>query len=151
MQSPTNEEVVFVKKFPRYEDTFCLGIQERSRSLQLPSHNNTEQQRQPQPDPDWVMPVPDAVTPCKGYDTCIHMQCGKCYDPYLGAHTTCGKMTYFDCSISLPMECQPLKCTESDVNEVCFRDILGWDRLFNLVLSSTDFPHRKIRQCKIGQ
>ena len=69
-------------------------------------------------DPEWVMPVPDAVTPCKGYDTCIHMDCAKCYDPYLGSHTTCGKMTYYDCNRSLPPMCRPLKCTDSDVREV---------------------------------
>ena len=64
------------------------------------------------------MPVPDAVTPCKGYDTCVDMECGKCYDPYLGTHTTCGKMSYFDCRISLPEMCRPLLCTDSDVGEV---------------------------------
>ena len=69
-------------------------------------------------DPEWVMPVPDAVTPCKGYDTCIHMDCAKCYDPYLGSHTTCGKMTYYDCNRSLPSMCRPVKCTDSDVREV---------------------------------
>lgn len=118
--SEVNDEAIFLKKFPRYEDTFCLGIEEKSRSLkinstELEANNSVEEDSQ---DPEWVMPVPDAVTPCKGYDTCIDMQCGKCYDPYLGTHTTCGKMTYFDCNVSLPNECRPLKCTDSDVNEV---------------------------------
>ena len=30
-----NDEAVFVKKFPRYEDTYCLGIEEKARSLKL--------------------------------------------------------------------------------------------------------------------
>ena len=69
-------------------------------------------------DPEWVMPVPDAVTPCKGYDTCLHLECGKCYDPYLGAHTTCGKLSYYDCRVGLPEMCRPVSCTDSNVNEV---------------------------------
>ncbi len=117
-----NDEAVFVKKFPRFEDTFCLGVEEKSRSLKTDAFavNSTSVEQQNEQDPEWVMPVPDAITPCKGYDTCIHMQCGKCYDPYLGTHTTCGKMTYYDCDVSLPKECRPLKCTDSDVNEVTF-------------------------------
>ena len=42
LQGPTarsgevmNDEAVFVKKFPRYEDTYCLGIEEKARSLKL--------------------------------------------------------------------------------------------------------------------
>ena len=30
-----NDEAVFIKKFPRYEDVFCLGVEERSRSLKM--------------------------------------------------------------------------------------------------------------------
>jgi len=124
-----NDEAVFIKKFPRYEDVFCLGVEERSRSLKMDNAlpvnmtdtiggNNLENFQRSDDDPEWVMPVPDAVTPCKGYDTCIHMDCAKCYDPYLGSHTTCGKMTYYDCNRSLPSMCRPVKCTDSDVREI---------------------------------
>ena len=30
-----NDEAVFIKKFPRYEDVFCLGVEEKSRSLKM--------------------------------------------------------------------------------------------------------------------
>ena len=30
-----NDEAVFIKKFPRYEDIFCLGVEEKSRSLKM--------------------------------------------------------------------------------------------------------------------
>merc|ERR1719412_2963719 len=122
-----NDEAVFIKKFPRYEDVFCLGVEERSRSLKMDNalpvnmtsgENNLENFQRSQDDPEWVMPVPDAVTPCKGYDTCLHLECGKCYDPYLGAHTTCGKLSYYDCRVGLPQECRPVSCTDSNVNEI---------------------------------
>ena len=62
------------------------------------------------------MPVQDAVTQCKGYDTCIDWKCNKCYDPYLGTHTTCGKLTYYNCTLSLPSECHPIKCSDMNVD-----------------------------------
>ena len=74
-----NDEAVFVKKFPRFEDPFCLGIEEKSRSLKigndLPLNMNMTSKDElfefatnsrSEEDPEWVMPVPDAVTPCKG-------------------------------------------------------------------------------------
>lgn len=64
------------------------------------------------------MEVPEAVTPCQGFDLCLDLNCGSCYDSYLGVHTSCGKMSYFDCTANLPNECQPLKCTETNINEV---------------------------------
>ena len=70
------------------------------------------------PLPEWVMPVADAITPCQGYDVCLDLMCGACYDGYLGTHTSCGKMTYYDCQVNLPAECRPLRCTETNVNEV---------------------------------
>ena len=72
----------------------------------------------PENDPEWVMPVQDAVTQCKGYDTCIDWKCNKCYDPYLGTHTTCGKLTYYNCTLSLPSECHPIKCSDMNVDTV---------------------------------
>jgi len=119
---PINDEPVFVKKFARFEDTFCLGNEEKARSLEmsndLPINMTRSDLTKSQDDPEWVMPVPDAVTPCKGYDTCLHLECGKCYDPYLGAHTTCGKLSYYDCRVGLPQECRPVSCTDSNVNEI---------------------------------
>ena len=117
-----NDEAVFVKKFPRYEDTYCLGIEEKARSLNLFddfARNNGSSIEMPDNDlPEWAMPVQDAVTPCKGYDTCIDWRCNKCYDPYLGTHTTCGKLTYYNCTMSLPSECQPIRCTDMSVDTV---------------------------------
>ena len=66
----------------------------------------------------WVLSVPDSVTPCQGYDMCLDLRCGACYDPYLGAHTSCGKLTYYDCNVNLPRECQPMRCTETNIEEV---------------------------------
>ena len=66
----------------------------------------------------WVLSVPDSVTPCQGYDMCLDLRCGSCYDPYLGAHTSCGKLTYYDCNVNLPRECQPMRCTETNIHEV---------------------------------
>ena len=111
-----NDEAVFVKKFSRYDDIFCIPEESpknfSSTALtEFDENNNLD-------DPDWVMPVSDAVTQCKGYDTCVHMTCGSCYDPYLGAHTTCGKMSYFDCDVSLPEVCRPMKCTDSIISDV---------------------------------
>ena len=66
------DETIFVKKFPRFEDTYCLGIDEKARSLNFDdlSRSNNDSERGVQPvqdhDPEWVMPVQDAVTPCKG-------------------------------------------------------------------------------------
>ncbi len=77
MEFETDEKAVFVKKFPRWEDPFCLGIEEKARSLPLIStreensrKNETENMLEPlvdDIDPDWVIKVPDAVTPCQGY------------------------------------------------------------------------------------
>ena len=68
----------------------------------------------------WVLSVPDSVTPCQGYDMCLDLRCGSCYDPYLGAHTSCGKLTYYDCNVNLPRECQPMRCTETNIHEVMY-------------------------------
>lgn len=68
--------------------------------------------------PSWAMTVPDAVTPCQSFDLCIDLKCGTCYDPYLGAHVSCGKMTYYDCQMNLPVECRPLKCTDTNIREL---------------------------------
>ena len=69
------DETIFVKKFPRFEDTYCLGIDEKARSLNFEdfSRSNNDSERGIQSvqdhDPEWVMPVQDAVTPCKGENT----------------------------------------------------------------------------------
>lgn len=132
----TLEKTVLVKKFPRFEDPFCLGKQEKARSLRLEnansfSENSTSRQdllgRDPRTSvkpfadpntPNWVLSVPDSVTPCQGYDMCLDLRCGSCYDPYLGAHTSCGKLTYYDCNVNLPRECQPMRCTETNIHEI---------------------------------
>ena len=117
---------MFVKKFPRFEDPFCLGIGEKARSLE---HRSVVEQRSPsssaaanettEPDlPEWALSVPDGVTACQGYDLCLDLRCGTCYDAYLGAHATCGKLTYYDCNLHLPRECQPMRCTETNIHEV---------------------------------
>jgi hypothetical protein len=97
--------------------------------------------------PNWVMDVPDAVTPCQGYDVCLDLRCGSCYDSYLGAHTSCGKMTYFDCTSSLPSECQPMRCTETNINEV---KIEFQSVLCNLLMTHNSNVH-KVTQAEIHQ
>jgi len=49
----------------------------------------------------------------------VDLQCGRCFDPYLGSHVDCGAMTYYDCEgPALPKECRPFKCVDQDVKEV---------------------------------
>ncbi|XP_040569159.1 uncharacterized protein [Lepeophtheirus salmonis] len=68
--------------------------------------------------PSWALIVPEPVTSCQGDDICVDLRCGRCYDPYLGTHTHCGKMTYFDCATSLHEECQPIRCTDVDIDDI---------------------------------
>ncbi len=73
-----------------------------------------------------VINAPAAVTPCQSFDMCLDLRCGRCYDAYLGAHTTCGAMTYYDCAVNLPKECRPMKCTDTDLEEVrTFLDLVA--------------------------
>jgi len=125
MQAPrVSSDTVLLKKFPRFEDVFCLGIEEKARSLDLDSQPRIESSSNGTTvtsntsDPEWLLSVPDAVTPCQGFDLCLDLRCGTCYDPYLGAHTSCGKLTYYDCNVHLPQECQPMRCTETNINDI---------------------------------
>jgi len=122
--SHDDEDTVLVKKFPRFQDVYCLGIEEKARKMEgnsvsrIEGSTNQTNQTEEEKEPKWLLSVPDAVTPCQGFDICLDLRCGTCYDPYLGAHTTCGKLTYYDCNIHLPAECQPMRCTETNINEI---------------------------------
>lgn len=63
----------------------------------------------------------------QGYDVCLDLRCGSCFDPYLGAHTSCGRMTYYDCQLGLPRACRPIQCTDTDVKAI-FGDKEGQGR-----------------------
>lgn len=144
---------VFVKKFPRYQDPFCLGKVEKARSLSgddfrklnatIASGNHLPHPRDSDedgPDPSWVMPVPDAITPCQGFDICLDLRCGSTYDPYLGAHVSGGKMTYYDCEVSLPDECRPLRCTDTNVKELFYPELIGKADIPKMASDPNDSP-----------
>ena len=50
---------------------------------------------------------------------CLDMACAQCWDPYLGSHTSCGEVSYFNCAdADLPEECKPFRCTDTDIDGV---------------------------------
>ena len=57
------KKTVLVKKFPRFEDPFCLGKQEKARSLRFPNAENRTSQGEISGRDNFVKSLSDPNTP----------------------------------------------------------------------------------------